>query len=126
VVSDKEFRIDLLFYHVNLHCYVVIDLKMGEFEPQYSGQMSFYVAAVDNQLRGDLDNPTIGIILCKSKDRTIVEYALQGSHQPIGVSTYQVQSQLPPDMQKNLPTVEQLEMELSTAIDEITEEDDSE
>jgi predicted nuclease of restriction endonuclease-like (RecB) superfamily len=126
VVSDKEFRIDLLFYHVNLHCYVVIDLKMGEFEPQYSGQMSFYVAAVDNQLRGDLDNPTIGIILCKSKDRTIVEYALQGSHQPIGVSTYQVQSQLPPDIQKNLPTVEQLEMELSTAIDEITEEDNSE
>jgi hypothetical protein len=88
--------------------------------------MSFYVAAVENQLRSDLDNPTIGIILCKSKDRTIVEYALQGSHQPIGVSTYQVQSQLPPDIQKNLPTVEQLEMELSTAIDEITEEDDSE
>lgn len=122
VVSNKEFRLDLLFYHVHLHCYVVIDLKMGEFEPQYSGQMSFYVAAVDNQLRSDRDEPTIGIILCKSKDRTIVEYALQGSQQPIGVSTYQAQSQLPPDIQKNLPTAEQLEMELTNAIEEIEEE----
>lgn len=123
VVSDREFRIDLLFYHVHLHCYVVIDLKMGEFEPQYSGQMSFYVAAVDNQLRCDRDEPTIGIILCKSKDRTIVEYALQGSQQPIGVSTYQIQTQLPPDIQRNLPTVEQLEMELSTVVDAIDEEE---
>ncbi|RZM77813.1 PDDEXK nuclease domain-containing protein [Leptolyngbya iicbica] len=125
VVSDKEFRLDLLFYHVHLHCYVVVDLKMGEFEPQYSGQMSFYVAAVDNQMRSDRDEPTIGIILCKSKDRTIVEYALQGSQQPIGVSTYQVQSQLPPDIQKNLPTVEQLEMELSTATEKIEDNTDS-
>jgi len=84
-VSGKEYRIDLLFYHIPLHRYVVIDLKMGEFEPQHSGQMSFYVAAVDNLLCSDRDDPTIGIILCKSKDRTIVEYALQGSHLPIGV-----------------------------------------
>ncbi|MBD2060297.1 DUF1016 domain-containing protein [Oculatella sp. FACHB-28] len=116
VVSDKEYRLDLLFYHVRLHCYIVIDLKMGEFEPQHSGQMSFYVAAVDNLLRGDRDDPTIGIILCKSKDKTIVEYALQGSQQPIGVSTYQLQVQLPPNIQENLPTVEQLEMELSNAV----------
>lgn len=115
-VSNKEYRLDLLFYHVHLHCYVVIDLKMGEFEPQHSGQMSFYVAAVDNLLRRDRDEPTVGIILCKSKDKTIVEYALQGSHQPIGVSAYQLQSQLPPDFKDNLPTIEQLEMELSTAI----------
>ncbi|NJO76469.1 MAG: DUF1016 domain-containing protein [Leptolyngbyaceae cyanobacterium RM1_406_9] len=117
VVSNKEYRLDLLFYHVHLHCYVVIDLKMGEFEPQHSGQMSFYVAAVDNLLRGDRDDPTIGIILCKSKDKTIVEYALQGSQQPIGVSTYQLQSQLPPNFQENLPTIEQLEMELSNAVE---------
>ena len=126
VVSRKEYRLDLLFYHVNLHCYVVIDLKMGEFEPQHSGQMSFYVAAVDNLLRSDRDEPTIGIILCKTKDKTTVEFALQGSKQPIGVSTYQLQSQLPPGFQDNLPTAEQLEMELSTAAGEIESEDGGE
>lgn len=122
MVSDQEYRLDLLFYHVHLHCYVVIDLKMGEFEPQHSGQMSFYVAAVDNLLRSDRDDPTIGIILCKTKDKTIVEYALQGSQQPIGVSTYQLQSQLPPNYQENLPTLEQLEIELSTAVETIEDE----
>ena len=116
VVSGKEYRLDLLFYHVHLHCYVVIDLKMGEFEPQHSGQMSFYVAAVDNLLRSDRDEPTLGIILCRTKDKTTVEYALQGSQQPIGVSTYNLQSQLPPDFQNNLPTVEQLETELGNAV----------
>lgn len=120
-VSGKEYRLDLLFYHVHLHCYVVIDLKMGEFEPQHSGQMSFYVAAVDNLLRSDRDDPTIGIILCKAKDKTTVEYALQGSQQPIGVSTFQTQGQLPPNIQSNLPTVEQLEMELSSAIEELAD-----
>lgn len=118
-VSGKEYRIDLLFYHIPLHRYVVIDLKMGEFEPQHSGQMSFYVAAVDNLLRSDRDDPTIGIILCKSKDRTTVEYALQGSHLPIGVSSYQLQSNLPPSLESSLPTVEQLELALNTAAAEI-------
>jgi predicted nuclease of restriction endonuclease-like (RecB) superfamily len=121
VVSGKEYRIDLLFYHVHLHCYVVIDLKMGEFEPQHSGQMSFYVAAVDNLLRSDRHEPTIGIILCRSKDKTTVEYALQGSQQPIGVSTYQFQSQLPDAFKDRLPTIEQLEMELTSAVGEIEE-----
>jgi predicted nuclease of restriction endonuclease-like (RecB) superfamily len=118
-VSGKEYRLDLLFYHVPLHRYVVIDLKMGEFEPQHSGQMSFYVASVDNLLRSERDDPTIGIILCKSKDRTTVEYALQGSHQPIGVSSYQLQSKLPSVLEKSLPTVEQLEMELEIAAAEL-------
>lgn len=126
VVSGKEYRLDLLFYHVHLHCYVVIDLKTGEFEPEYSGKMSFYVAAVDNLLRSDRDDPTIGIILCKTRDKTTVEYALQGSQQPIGVSTYQTQSQLPPSFQENFPTVEQLEMELSNAVEDIVDSTDSE
>ncbi|MEM6837875.1 MAG: PDDEXK nuclease domain-containing protein [Cyanobacteria bacterium P01_C01_bin.120] len=117
-VSGKEYRLDLLFYHVHLHCYVVIDLKMTEFEPQHSGQMSFYVAAVDNLMCSELDAPTIGIILCKSKDKTTVEYALQGTSQPIGVSTYQL-SQLPEQVRGKLPTAEQLEMELETAIAEL-------
>jgi predicted nuclease of restriction endonuclease-like (RecB) superfamily len=118
-VSGKEYRLDLLFYHIPLHRYVVIDLKMGEFEPQHSGQMSFYVAAVDNILRTERDDPTLGIILCKSKDRMTVEYALQGSNQPISVSSYQFQSKLPPALEKSLPTAEQLEIALNTAIAQI-------
>ena len=118
-VSGKEYRLDMLFYHIPLHRYVVIDLKMGEFQPEHSGQMSFYVAAVDNLLRGDRDDPTIGIILCKSKDRTTVEYALQGNQQPIGVSSYQLQSNLPEGLIENLPTVEQLQMELNIAMAEM-------
>lgn len=118
-VSNKEYRLDLLFYHVPLHRYVVIDLKMGEFEPQHSGQMSFYVAAVDNLLRTERDDPMIGIILCKSKDRTTVEYALQGTQQPIGVSSYQLQSKLPSGLENSLPTIEQLETELEIATAEI-------
>lgn len=125
MVSNKEYRLDLLFYHVQLHCYVVIDLKMGEFEPQHSGQMSFYVAAVDNLLRGERDDPTIGIILCRTKDKTTVEYALQGSNQPIGVSTYQFQSQLPPNVQTKLPTIEQLEMEISSVMADIEDNNNS-
>lgn len=125
VVSEKEYRLDLLFYHVHLHCYVVIDLKMGEFIPEYSGKMSFYVAAVDNMLRSDRDDPTIGIILCKEKDKTTVEFALQGNHQPIGVSSYQLQSDLPANLRENLPTVEQLEMEMAVAIEEIEDEESS-
>ncbi|MBE9160084.1 DUF1016 family protein [Nodosilinea sp. LEGE 06152] len=123
VVSGKEYRLDILFYHVKLHCYVVVDLKMREFEPQHSGQMSFYVAAVDNLMRNELDAPTIGIILCRSKDKTIVEYALQGTQQPIGVSTFQTQGELPPDIQSSLPTVEQFELELNIAIEEIEDEE---
>lgn len=114
-VSGKEFRMDLLFYHTKLRCYVVIDLKMGEFEPAFSGQMNFYVAAVDNLLRHDDDLPSIGIILCKSKDNIIAEYALQGVSTPIAVSTHK----LPKALQKNLPTAEQLEIEIESAIKEI-------
>ncbi len=125
-VGGKEYRIDLLFYHIHLRCFVVIDLKMGEFIPEYSGKMNFYVSAVDDLLKHPSDNPTIGIILCKTKEQTTVEYALRGSQQPIGVSTYQLQSQLPSDFQDKLPTVEQLETELSTAIEDFSNSDESE
>lgn len=121
-VSGKEYRIDLLFYHVPLHRYIVIDLKMGEFEPQHSGQMSFYVAAVDNILCTDRDDLTIGIILCKSKDRTTVEYALQGTHQPIGISSYQIESKLPQSLEEKLPTIEQLELEIAIATAELSKQ----
>jgi len=122
-VSGKEYRLDMLLYHVQLHCYVVIELKTGEFEPEFSGKMNFYVAAVDNLLRTERDDPTIGIILCKSKDKTTVEYALQGIQKPIGVSTFRLSTELPELLQKNLPTVEQLEMELNTVTVEDTDAD---
>jgi predicted nuclease of restriction endonuclease-like (RecB) superfamily len=118
-VSGKEYRLDLLFYHVKLHCYVIIDLKMGEFEPEFSGKMNFYVAAVDNLLRSSKDEPTIGIILCKTKDKTTVEFALQGIQKPIGVATFQVKRDLPEALKESLPTAEQLEIELDSAIAEI-------
>lgn len=118
-VSGREYRLDLLFYHARLHCYVVVDLKTGEFEPEFSGKMNFYVSAVDNLLKTERDDPTIGIILCKSKDKTTVEYALQGMQKPIGVSTFQLASELPEPLQKSLPTAEQWEIELNTAIAEV-------
>lgn len=115
-VSGKEYRLDLLFYHVQLHCYIVIDLKTGEFEPEFSGKMNFYVAAVDNLLRSPKEEATIGIILCKTKDKTTVEFALQGIQKPIGVATFQLNRDLPESLKGSLPTAEQLEIELNTAI----------
>lgn len=118
-IDGKDYRLDLLFYHARLHCYVIIDLKMGEFEPAFSGQMNFYVSAVNHTVRSEGDNPTIGIILCKSKSKTTVEFALDTVQNPIGVSTYRVGNDLPPKLQDSLPTPEQLEMELETAIAEL-------
>ncbi|BAY85321.1 hypothetical protein NIES267_48210 [Calothrix parasitica NIES-267] len=112
-VGEQDFYIDLLFYHVKLRCYVVIDLKIEEFKPEFLGKMSFYVSAVDDLLRHPEDKPTIGIILCKSKNRIIVEYALRDMNKPIGVSTYQLRDALPEQLKENLPTVEQLEAELN-------------
>ena len=111
IVDEKEYRMDLLFYHAHLHCYVVIDLKTKEFEPEFAGKMNFYVAAVDHQVRRAGDNPTIGIILCKSKRKTTAEYALYNVSTPIAVSTHR----LPEKLRNSLPVPEQLEMEMKTA-----------
>ncbi|PSB62416.1 DUF1016 domain-containing protein, partial [filamentous cyanobacterium CCP1] len=113
-VEGEDFYIDLLFYHLKLRCFIVIDLKMTSFQPEYSGKMSFYISAVDDRLRHPDDHPTIGIILCKDKKKTIAEYALRDVNRPIGVSTYQLKSQLPEALQDSLPSVEQLEVELNT------------
>jgi predicted nuclease of restriction endonuclease-like (RecB) superfamily len=113
-VSGREYRIDLLFYHYRLHCFVVVDLKTVDFEPEFSGKMNFYVSAVDDLLKTPEDNPSIGIILCKTQDQTIVEYALRDMNKPIGVSTYQLRDALPEKLAGSLPTIEQLETELQT------------
>ena len=120
-VSGKEYRLDLLFYHFRLHCFVVIDLKTVEFEPEFSGKMNFYVSAVDDLMRSSEDNPTIGIVLCKTQDRTIVEYALRDVNKPIGVSTYQLQDALPEMLKGNLPTIEELETQLNILTVELEE-----
>lgn len=118
-VEGDDFYIDLLFYHLKLRCYVVIDLKMSAFQPEYSGKMNFYVSAVDDLLRHPDDKTTIGIILCKDKKKTVVEYALRDMNKPIGVSSYQFRNSLPEPLKGSLPTVDQLEMELNTAIAEV-------
>lgn len=111
-VGKKERRIDLLFYHTRMHCYVVIDLKTGEFEPEFAGKMNYYLSAVDDLLKTNKDNPSIGIVLCKTKDNLDVEYALRDLKKPLGVSEYTF-SELPENIQQNLPTVIEIENELN-------------
>lgn len=109
-VGGQDYYLDLLFYNTKLHCYVVIDLKIDDFKPEYAGKMQFYLAAVDAQLKSSRDEPSIGLILCKTKNGIVVEYALRDSTKPIGVAEYQV---LPPEIADALPTVKQLEAELA-------------
>ncbi|AEH45437.1 protein of unknown function DUF1016 [Thermodesulfatator indicus DSM 15286] len=111
-VGGEDFYLDLLFYHLKLRCYVVIELKTGEFKPEYAGKMNFYLSAVDDLLRHPDDRPSIGIILCKSKNKVIVEYALRDTTKPIGVSSYRLTRALPEEIKSSLPSVEELEREL--------------
>lgn len=115
-ISNKEYYLDLIFYHLNLSCFCVIELKSKEFDPRDAGQMSFYLSAVDDLLRRPGDNPTIGMILCKTKDNVTVEYALRGSNKPIGVSGYETKilGSLPENLKGSLPTIEEIEQELET------------
>lgn len=107
-VEDEEYFIDILLYHRRLKCLVAIELKIGKFLPEYVGKMQFYLAVLDNTVKLPDENPSIGIILCKSKQRTIVEYALKESNKPIGVGTYQVVSKLPQELKNQLPAPEQV------------------
>ncbi|MBD3887621.1 DUF1016 domain-containing protein [Phormidium tenue FACHB-886] len=107
-VGNREYFIDLLLYHRALRCLVAIDLKIGEFEPEYVGKMQFYLAVLDDKMRMPHENPSIGIILCKSKDKTTVEYALKDATKPIGVATYSTFSALPQELQGQLPGPEQV------------------
>jgi predicted nuclease of restriction endonuclease-like (RecB) superfamily len=121
-IEGDDFYIDLLFYHLKLRCFVVIDLKMSAFQPEYSGKMNFYISAVDDLLRHPDDKPTIGIILCKDKKKTVAEYALRDLRKPIGISTYHFKDTLPEPLQGQLPTIKQLEVELSSVSDAIEPE----
>lgn len=111
-VGGDEFFIDLLFYHLKLRCYVVIELKGGKFKPEHLGQLSFYLTAVDEQVKHPQDNPTIGLLLCKSKNKVVAEYALRQNRQPLGVAEYKLIESLPPELATDLPSIEQIEQEL--------------
>ena len=110
-VGARDFFLDLLFYHTQLHCYVVIELKTGDFEPEFAGKLNFYLKAVDETRRSERDKPTIGILLCKTKDKLIAEYALSDISKPIGVSEYQLTQSLPDSLKPSLPSIEELEAE---------------
>lgn len=108
-VGGDDFYIDLLFYNLNLRCYVVIELKTGEFKPEYAGQLNFYLSAIDGLMKQSQDNPTIGLLLCKSKNNLVAEYSLKDMSKPIGVSEYRVTSDLPAELEKQLPSVEDIQ-----------------
>jgi predicted nuclease of restriction endonuclease-like (RecB) superfamily len=114
-VGGDDFFLDLLFYHLKLRCFVVIDLKVGAFKPEYAGKMNFYLSAVDAQLRTEGDQPSIGLVLCKEKNKVVVEYALRDMKKPIGVSAYKLLEKLPASLKGSLPTVEELEAEFRPA-----------
>jgi len=111
-ISDKDFYIDLLFYHLKLRSFIVIELKKGDFKPEYAGKMNFYCSAIDDLLRHPTDNATIGLILCQTKDRILVEYALWDILKPIGISEYELTRALPENLRSSLPSIEELEAEL--------------
>ena len=108
-VGGDDFFIDLLFYNLNLRCYVVIELKTGDFKPEYAGQLNFYLSAVDGQLKRKDDNPTIGLLLCKSKNNLVAEYSLKDMSKPMGVSEYKVGNVLPEDLSEQLPSIEDIQ-----------------
>lgn len=116
-VGGEDFYIDLLFYHIKLHCYVVIELKTTDFKPEHLGQLGFYITAVDEQMRSAQDAPTIGLLLCKNKNRVVAEYALRDANRPIGISKYELASALSDEWKSSLPSVEDIERELALGND---------
>lgn len=114
-IAGNDYRLDLLFYHLKLRCFVVIDLKTGPFQPEYAGKMNFYLAAVDEMLKHGSDNPSIGLILCKSKKELIVEYALRNTATPMGIAEFRHLEKLPAELKGSLPTIEEIEAEFGSS-----------
>jgi RecB family endonuclease NucS len=112
-VGGDDFFIDLLFYHLKLRCYVVIEIKAGKFKPEHLGQLSFYMTAIDAQVKAEQDAPTIGLLLCKSKNKVVAEYALRENSRPMGISEYQLIDSLPTNLKTCLPSIEELERNLT-------------
>ncbi len=121
-VAGEDFYIDLLFYHLKLKCYVVIELKTGKFVPEYAGKLNFYLSAVDDILKTEQDNPSIGLLLCREKNKLIAEYALKDMTKPIGISEYKLFGELPDEFEDTLPTIEDLEKRINFFDGEISED----
>ncbi|MBW6479370.1 MAG: DUF1016 family protein [Bacteroidales bacterium] len=113
-VGNQDYYLDLLFYHTRLHCFIVVDLKIGDFKPEYAGKMNFYLSAVDEQLRQEKDQPSIGLILCKQANRIIAEYSIRDTQKPIGIAKYKLIKSIPVELRDYLPT----KMELKKSIQE--------
>jgi len=112
-VGSKELFMDMLFYHLKLHCYIVVELKVCEFDAAFTGQLGVYVSAINHQLKGETDNPTLGLLVCKNKDNVLAQYSLESSSQPIGISAYQLSKLLPTNFKSSLPSIEEIEKELT-------------
>jgi len=112
-ISETDYFIDLLFYHIELRCFVVVKLKSGKFKPEFAGKLNFYLSAVDSQLKNENDNPSIGILLCKKKDKIEVEYALRDINKPLGVSEYRLTEAIPDKIKTQLPSIEDMENNLT-------------
>ncbi len=123
-MSDKDYYIDLLFYHLELRCYIVVELKATEFKPEYIGQLGFYVTAVDETLKKEYDNQTIGLLLCKEKDRLTVDWSLKSTNVPIGVSTYNVKEKLPDNIMSMLPTEEDINLHIDIKEEKVEIDDE--
>ena len=113
-IDENDFYIDLLFYHIKLKCYIVIELKAVEFKAEYTGKMNLYLSAVDDLIKTKDENSTIGLLLCKSKSKIIAEYALRGTTQPIGIAEYELNKAIPENLKSNLPSIEEIEQELGS------------
>lgn len=116
IIGEDEFYIDLLFYHLKLRAFVVVELKRGKFKPEYAGKMNFYCSVVDDTLRHEADQPTIGLILCQTKDRILAEYSLRSINKPIGVADYDLTRALPTELASSLPSIEEIEAELQSEL----------
>ena len=121
VGGDDFFLWICFFYNTRLHCYVVFELKVGEFKPEYAGKLNFYLNTVDTQLKTEEDKPTIGILLCKTPNATVIEYALRGIDKPMGVADFKLKKALPKNMEADLPTARELEQEIEKEIEELKE-----
>jgi predicted nuclease of restriction endonuclease-like (RecB) superfamily len=124
-ISEADYFIDLLFYHLDLRCYIVVELKAGKFKPEYAGKLNFYLSAVDTQIKKKEDNQTIGILLCKQKDKIEAEYTLRDINKPMGISEYKLTDAIPENIKTKLPTIEELENKLSEKVERAQNDKDS-
>ena len=120
-VEGDDFFLDLLFYNYHMHCFVVFELKVGEFKPEFAGKLNFYINTINDQIKGRDDKPTIGVLLCKTPNETVVKYSLQGIDTPMGVADYEFTNALPKQLKGEMPTIEELEQEIEKEINEYKE-----